>query len=184
MARLNPQPRDAADPASAPAEVGLLHDIYARPGFQLRRAYQILMAIAEEECARLGLTPHQQTCMGVLHRCGSLDQNSLARAMGTDRATLGQLLRRLEQRGWIERQTASADQRRKLVALTPQGAARVPQADDVADRVGRRLLAGLTPTEAVEWLALTRKLTGGAEHECPIVLRSPSTDSDAPSPRQ
>ncbi len=163
----------AAPVATSTTERGDIHEIYARPGFQLRRAYQILMSLAEEECARLDLTPHQQTCIGVLARCGGLDQNTLARAMGMDRATMGQLLRRLESKGWIERKPDIHDLRRKLVVLTQSGAALVSQADAVAERVGERLLEGLTPEEAETWLKLTSKLTKAGEPYCGTVLQAP-----------
>jgi hypothetical protein len=58
-----------------------LSDLYSRSGFLVRRANQILMGIAEQECAKIGLTPPQHVCLSALHRCDTLDQISL----GTDR---------------------------------------------------------------------------------------------------
>ena len=119
-----------------------LSDLYSRSGFLVRRANQILMGIAEQECAKIGLTPQQHVCLSALDRCHVLDQISLEKALGMDRATVGQTIRRLEARGLVRRTTSKEDSRRKLVTLTPTGKKLVGPADAAAAQVSGRLLLG------------------------------------------
>lgn len=168
----------ATRPQAAPgAAAQPLADIYARPGFQIRRAHQVLMAVAEQACARLGLTPHQHTCISILGRCGPLDQNTLARAIGMDRATLGQLLHRLEAGGLIERRAAVADQRRKLVSLTAAGSGLVAAADNLGEQVTAQLMAVFTASEQKQFLALLTQFNAAHNASCPVAWEPPTGET-------
>ena len=64
-----------------------LDELYRRPGFLLRRAHQISVALFMEESAGLGLTTTQYGTMVVLRARGSLDQVGIATLVGIDRST-------------------------------------------------------------------------------------------------
>ncbi|MCK9507357.1 MAG: MarR family winged helix-turn-helix transcriptional regulator [Pigmentiphaga sp.] len=150
-----------------------LHDIYTRPGFLIRRSHQILMGIADRECASIGLTPHQHVCLSVLDRCGALDQMSLGKAIGMDRATVGELIRRLEVKGLVTRSPSVEDSRRKMVELTQAGKAYVTPSEAVADRISNGITAALTEKEKKQLIALLTKLTTQMNHQCSIPLEPP-----------
>ena len=142
-----------------------LSDLYSRPGFLVRRANQILMGFAEQECAKIGLTPPQHVCLSALHRCDTLDQISLGKALGMDRATVGQMLRRLEARGLVRRTISTEDSRRKIVTLTPAGKKMVAPANAAAEQVSERLLTALTPNERKKLVSLLTKVIGALNDE-------------------
>ena len=137
-----------------------LDDLYARPGFLLRRAHQIAVGIFVEECAAYGLTPPQHSTLIVIGRCPGLDQAALARAIGFDRATIGQVVEGLEARGLLKRQNSHADKRRKTLVLTPQGRALMQRAAPAIQRTSDRLLAPLRASQRRLFVELLLQLTG------------------------
>jgi DNA-binding MarR family transcriptional regulator len=137
-----------------------LEDLYARPGFLLRRAHQIAVGIFAEECASLGLTPPQHSTLMVIERHPGIDQAALARAIGFDRATVGQVLEGLERRGLLRRDGSAEDKRRKTLVLTPEGRAVLRNAAGAAWRTSERLLAPLPARERRRFVELLAKLTG------------------------
>jgi DNA-binding MarR family transcriptional regulator len=161
--------------AKIPSTSDSLDEIYCRPGFLVRRAHQILMGIAEQECAKLGLTPHQHVCVSVLDRCGALDQISLGKAIGMDRATAGELIRRLEMRGLVERTTSPEDNRRKLVGLTSEGRKHVAPSEEIATHITQRLLAPLNATEKKQLVTVLTKLTTALNHQSSTPVEPPTS---------
>jgi DNA-binding MarR family transcriptional regulator len=136
-----------------------LEDLYARPGFLLRRAHQIAVGIFVEECSAFGLTPPQHSTLIVIDRCPGLDQAALARAVGFDRATIGQVVEGLEARGLLKRQQSKTDKRRKELILTPRGRALMRSAAAAIHRTSDRLLAPLRPNQRKHFVELLLQLT-------------------------
>ena len=99
------------------------------PGHLIRRLHQLSTQVFAAAMAQAGedLTPVQFTMMDALAAEPGLDQASLARAIGKDRATVGAVAERLAKKGLIAR-TASAHDRRAIeLALTgPEAAAGMP----------------------------------------------------------
>ena len=137
-----------------------LDDLYARPGFLLRRAHQIAVGIFVEECARYGLTPPQHSTLIVIDRRPGIDQAALARAIGFDRATIGQVLEGLERRGLLRREGSPEDKRRKTLLLTPEGQALLKRAKPAIRRTSERLLEPLRESEREHFVKLLLRLTG------------------------
>ena len=71
----------------------------------------------------LMMAPGQQRVLTVLARRDSLSQRDLLEEMGLARATLSELLTRLEEKGLIERTRSKADRRVVIVSLTKKGKA-------------------------------------------------------------
>lgn len=137
-----------------------LEELYARPGFLLRRAHQIAVGIFVEECAAYGLTPPQHSTLIVIERCPGLDQASLARAIGFDRATTGQVVEGLEVRGLLRRENSRTDKRRKALVLTPLGRALMRRAAPAIHRTSERLLAPLQAGQRKQFVELLLQVTG------------------------
>ena len=137
-----------------------LDDLYERPGFLLRRAHQIAVGIFAQECAPYGLTPPQHSTLIVIDRCPGLDQAALARAIGFDRATVGQVLEGMESRGLLKRESAATDKRRKTLVLTPAGRALMKRAAPAIKRTSERLLAPLRASQRKDFVELLLQLTG------------------------
>ncbi len=139
------------------SEVSALEELHARPGFLFRRAGQLVSNIAEQETAKIGLTAPQHVCLIALDRCAALDQISLGKALGMDRATVGEVIRRLEMRGLVERASDAQDARRKIVALTSEGRQLVVAAEEAAHNVSELILAGLSVVERKQLIRLLSK---------------------------
>lgn len=154
-----------------------LSQLYQRPGFLLRRANQIALSIATRESARIGLTPPQHACLIALESYPGLDQINLGKVLGIDRATIGQVLRRLEARKLVKRVGSSSDARRKVVTLTDFGKRLVGPASEAARRTADQLLSGLKMSEQKALIGLLTKLVTALNEQSPAPLESP-TDLD------
>lgn len=147
-------------PAAKPSAT--LSRLYARPGFLLRRAHQISAAVFEDECRDLQLTPAQFGVLTVLDAHPGLGQSSLARALGFDKVTVLRVLRGLQARGLVTRETA-AGRRSVSVQLTPAGTGMLARAQKPAEKAYRRLLAPLDREQQHQLLDLLQLLTGELE---------------------
>ena len=142
-----------------------LTQLYARPGFLLRRAHQISAAVFEDECRNVGLTPAQFGVMSVLQASPGLDQSSLARALGFDKVTVLRVLRGLETRGFIVRTPAAISRRSLAIALSVAGRALLLQAQEPVERAYQRLMAPLNDEQKVQLVSLLQTLTAGLESD-------------------
>jgi DNA-binding MarR family transcriptional regulator len=137
----------------------LTENIYNRLGFLIRRVHQMSLSVFSEECAALSLTPAQYGILLVVrHGPAGIDQTRVAEALGQDRATTGQTLRGLEQRGLVQRKPSVHDPRSKALTLTPEGVAVVDRASEMTPIVQQRLLSALTPEEGLTLMNLLHKL--------------------------
>lgn len=121
--------------------------LQVRPGYLIRRLHQIHIALFTEECGAEGVTPVQYSVMTALDQLGPLEQVALSRAVGLDRANIGDVVSRLEQRCWIDRFVSETDRRRKIVSLTEEGRALLERVGDAAARAHERTIAALPPAE-------------------------------------
>lgn len=136
-----------------------LRDLYRRPGFMIRRAHQIAVAIFLEECRSSGLTTTQYGVLLILQRRPAIDQNTLARLLGLDRSTTGLVVRKLAERGLVTRPVRSRDLRRRELRLTRVGSALLARVGKDARRAQARLLSPLPARERGRFLDLLEWLT-------------------------
>jgi len=159
--------------ASRPSRVNAksLDQLYSRPGFLLRRAHQIAVGIFVKECAGVGLTPPQHGVLIAVEKRAGLNQAELARLLGFDRATVGQVVEGLEARGLLRRTSSAHDRRNKSLALTPQGATLMKRAAQAIQRTSERLLSPFTRGERELFIELLERLTGELNQESRTPLR-------------
>ena len=117
--------------------------LWDRPGFLIRRLHQIHVALFLEECRTFDVTPVQYAVMTALSIAPGRDQITLARDAGIDRTNAADVLKRLAQRGLIERRQGAADRRVKLAYLTPEGEALTKRMEAAMLRAQERLVAPL-----------------------------------------
>ena len=153
-----------------------IEDLYARPGFLLRRAHQIAVGIFVEECAAHKLTPPQHSTLIVIGHCPGIDQAALARAIGFDRATIGHVVEGLEARGLLRRQNSRADKRRKTLVLTPRGRALMRRAASAIERTSERLLAPLDPNDRGMFVELLLQLAGALNESSRSPVTAPAVE--------
>ena len=136
-----------------------LEDIYGRPGFMIRRAHQIAVAIFLEEARESRITPTQYGVLLILGRRPDIDQNTLARLLGLDRSTTGLVVRKLAERGLIARAMGAGDLRRRELQLTQAGVALAARLSKNAHRAQQRLLSPIPVRERARFLRLLARLT-------------------------
>jgi DNA-binding MarR family transcriptional regulator len=94
--------------------------------------------------------------MMALWQQDNIPVSTLAETIGLSKATMTPLLRRLEKFGYIVRQQADDDERKKLVALTEKGRQAVTVGNDVASQA--LCETGLTLDEAKQLIQLCQKI--------------------------
>ena len=87
-----------------------------------------------------------------------IDATRLSRAICFDRSTIGDVLDRVESKGWILRQATPNDRRTKSLTLSPSGYEVLQKVAPAICRVQERLLAPLTPGEARTIVLLLTKM--------------------------
>jgi MarR family transcriptional regulator, lower aerobic nicotinate degradation pathway regulator len=144
---------------SRPAATESLEEIYRRPGFMIRRAHQIAVAIFLEEARESRITPTQYGVLVIVGHRPGIDQNTLARLLGLDRSTTGLVVRKLAERDLIARATGPGDLRRRELKLTRAGRALSARIAKNARRAQQRLLSPLPARERARFLDLLTRLT-------------------------
>jgi DNA-binding MarR family transcriptional regulator len=159
-----------------------LSQLYARPGFLLRRAHQISTAVFEDECKSLALTPAQFGVLSVLHASPGLDQSSLGRALGFDKVTVMRVMRGLETRGLIVRVYAPTNRRNLSISLSEAGLALLTKTKEPAEHAYDRLMAPLNHEQREQLVSLLQLLTTGLEGDAraAFVPHIPSDKADSP----
>ena len=130
-----------------------------------RRAALALTSAYDEALAPHQLRVTQFSLLRAVERHGTPNFTALARATGLDRSTLGRNLRLLEVQGLVSL-SPGADQRDRVVALSPAGRARVRVAARTWARVQESLAQALGD-DADRLVAIARRITALARTEGP-----------------
>jgi len=133
------------------------------PGHLIRRVHQVSTAYFSEECG--DLTAVQYAALVAIGAHPGIDATRLSEIIYFDRSTIGDVLDRMEGKGWILRESTPHDRRVKLLALSPAGREVLQRVEPGIHRVQDRLLAGLTAAEGKTLIRLLAKMadaTAGA----------------------
>ena len=133
------------------------------PGYLIRRAQQLAVAIFMEETAGFDVTPVQFAILNALMDDPGEDQITLSSRVAFDQATFGSVIARLEAKGWVQRQADLLDKRRKLLWLTDEGEKTALQMKRAVSKAQQRILGPLDITERAQLSELLGKLIAGHE---------------------
>lgn len=140
--------------------------LMSRPGFLIRRLYQIHVSIFVEECAAETITPVQYSVLASLDQSGAIDQANLSRAVALDRTSVADIVTRLERRKLLKRRVSPHDRRMMLSELTNQGRALLKRLKAAAARAHERTISALPEQEKIFFLeALTRLIDSRDERQ-------------------
>lgn len=145
--------------------------LFARPGFLVRRLHQIHVAMFMEEFKSQNITPVQYGLMTAVAALPGLDQTALGQEVGLDRTTTADVVKRLEERGILERRPNPSDRRTRHVQLTEEGQARVAELHVNMSRAQERLLEPLRPAEKAILMDLMRRLVEANNQYSRTILR-------------
>jgi DNA-binding MarR family transcriptional regulator len=140
-------------------------DLLRRPGYLLRRAHQVAIAIFAQEAGHLSLTPPQHNALSAIKANPGCSQADVARSVGYDRATMGAVLVGLEARGLINRRGSAKDRRLKLLTITPRGQQLLDLAEPVTERINQRVIEILAPEERETFVRLLAKIAASSPAE-------------------
>ena len=141
------------------------------PGHLIRRAQQISTALFAEECGAFDLTAVQFAALSAVAAHPDVDATRLSALIAFDRSTLGDVLERLEAKGWVSRHGSADDRRVKLLRCTAAGAALLQAVAPAVARVQERLLEPLAPRDRAAMLRLLGQLADVHNEVTPAPLR-------------
>ena len=133
--------------------------IYAMPGHLIRRMNQVSVSLFHEECSKAGhdLTPVQYAALKAVQKYPGIDQATLAGVIAYDRTTIGGVVLRLEEKGFVRRDPSPEDRRLRRLTLEPAGLRVIEELDPLVWRTQDLMLAGLDPQEKEIFLRLLTK---------------------------
>ena len=123
---------------------------------ELTRRYQ-------QQLEGIGLTYTQYVVMMYFWEVGSGTAGDVSRALLLDPSTLTPVLKKLEQKGYLDRARDPADERSVIITLTDAGTALRDRAVDIPARMGN--CVGLDESEAKALMALIGKVLNHIEKE-------------------
>jgi MarR family transcriptional regulator, lower aerobic nicotinate degradation pathway regulator len=132
--------------------------LMSRPGFLIRRLYQIHVAIFLEECAAEAITPVQHSVLATLDQSGAIDQATLSRAVALDRTSVADIVTRLERRRLLKRHISPNDRRMVISELTNQGRALLSRLEAASARAHERTISALPERERALFLQTLGRL--------------------------
>ena len=92
-------------------------------GHLIRRLHQqsTLVFVQKTQAAGFDVTAVQFAALDAIHSQPAVDQARVAEMIAYDRATIGGVVDRLEQKGWIRRVVNERDRRARELSLTAEG---------------------------------------------------------------
>ena len=129
-------------------------------GHLIRRLHQqsTQVFVQRTQAAGHDLTPVQFAALDAIRAHPGTDQARVAELIAYDRATIGGVIDRLEQKGWIRRVVSERDRRARELSLTAEGkhvfSALLPIVRDLQDEI----LQPLSATDRSSFLKLARQV--------------------------
>jgi DNA-binding MarR family transcriptional regulator len=122
-------------------------DLSRNFGFLLHDVARLLRTIFDRRVKSLGLTRSQWWVLQHIFRNHGATQSELAEALEVEKATLGKLLDRLSEKGWIRREADAGDRRAKRIYLTEEVEPAMKAMRAAAAELRREAFAGLSGPE-------------------------------------
>jgi DNA-binding MarR family transcriptional regulator len=135
-----------------------LKALYSKPGHLIRRLQQIAVAIFMEETAGFDVTPVQYAALIAVRDHPDVDVTRLSALIAFDRSTLGNVVARLQAKGWIERRATPSDGRIKLLRITSEGRQLLDAIEPAVGRAQTRMLAPIPKSERKQLMEHLRQL--------------------------
>src|SRR5690348_1512433 len=144
------------------------------PSHLLRRCVQYANDLFSRESSATDLTKQQFTVLAAVEQNEGMSQTDLVAITGIDRSTLAEMIRRMIDKGLLDRERTESDQRANAVRIAMAGRKALRSARSASERVERTLLSSLTAGGG--WDSTSRRLpgrgTGGAAPGLVVLLGS------------
>ena len=136
-------------------------------GHLIRRLHQNSTQVFARHMDQIGydLTPVQFAAMDAIAASPGIDQASVAAKIAYDRATIGGVIDRLEQKKYIVRSVCEHDRRAREVRLTKKGDRVFREILPIVRTLQKEILLGLDKAQSAAFLDLASKVISVAEGE-------------------
>jgi MarR family transcriptional regulator, temperature-dependent positive regulator of motility len=131
-------------------------------GHLIRRLHQQSTQVFAQrtQAAGFDLTPIQFAALDAIHNQPGTDQATVAELIAYDRATIGGVIERLEQKGWVDRVVSERDRRARELSLTPEGKRIFKALVPVVRDLQHDILQSLSDADRARFLKLARQAVG------------------------
>lgn len=136
-------------------EYGFLKDLV---GFQLRFAAIAIYRDFKAALAGHEITQHQHGVLQIVALNPASTPAQIAEALGTDRPTMVDIIRKLEDRGLLRRQKSTLDGRRAELFLSDEGAGFLGEVNHKIREHEARITADMTEAELQTLMSLLRRI--------------------------
>lgn len=128
-------------------------------GHLIRRLNQLSTQVFMQRMQEAGydLTPVQFAALDAINAHPGLEQAGIAARIAYDKATIGGVIDRLEQKGLIKRSVSKSDRRAREVRLTNGGRKTYDDILPIVEGLQAEVLSGLDPAEQEQFLGLAMK---------------------------
>jgi DNA-binding MarR family transcriptional regulator len=143
-------------------------DLSQAPSHLLRRCVQYANDLFSHEPGASDLTKQQFTVLLAVERNEGMSQTDLVTITGIDRSTLAEMIRRMIEKGLLDRERTESDQRANSVRIAAGGRKALRGARSANERVERNLLSALSSSDRARFVRMLETVvadaeTGGAE---------------------
>src|SRR5262245_49696943 len=140
-------------------------DLSQSPSHLLRRCVQYANDLFSREPGASDLTKQQFTVLAAVEQNEGMSQTDLVSITGIDRSTLAEMIRRMIEKGLLDRERTEADQRANAVRIAMAGKKALRSARSASERVERTLLASLSAADRQRLLKMLSSVVDQAETE-------------------
>lgn len=142
-------------------------DLSQSPSHLLRRCVQYANDLFSRESSASDLTKQQFTVLAAVEQNEGISQTDLVGLTGIDRSTLAEMIRRMIDKGLLDRERTESDQRANAVRIAPAGKKALRAARSASERVERTLLSSLTTGDRARFVKMLVTVASQAEGEQP-----------------
>ena len=129
-------------------------DLSQSPSHLLRRCVQYANDLFSRESPASDLTKQQFTVLAAVEQNEGISQTDLVALTGIDRSTLAEMIRRMIDKGLLDRERTESDQRANAVRIAAAGKKALRSARTASERVERMLLASLSAADRARFVKL------------------------------
>ena len=138
-------------------------DLSQAPSHLLRRCVQYANDLFSQEPGASDLTKQQFTVLAAVEQNEGMSQTELVNITGIDRSTLAEMIRRMIEKGLLDRERTETDQRANAVRIAPGGRKALRSARTASERVERALLSGLSSADRAKFIRMLTTVLAQAE---------------------
>lgn len=129
-------------------------------GHLIRRLHQQSTQVFTQrtQAAGFDLTPVQFAALDAIQAHPATDQATVAELIAYDRATIGGVIDRMEQKGWVKRIVSERDRRARELSLSPEGERIHATLLPIVQELQSEILQPLDEAEQSAFLALASRV--------------------------